>query len=301
MGYMVFDIGGSAVKYGFAAEEGKLSEKGSFPSSQNDFSVLLGRMGEIYDEYSQRHGIEGIAVSAPGFVDCESGIIGGTSALPCIHGFPSRDAIKERMAGLPTAIENDGNCGALGEYWKGAGKGMKSMAALVCGSGIGGGYVNQGKILRTAHHSASEFGFMPLASERGRTLPWSDFSVVNTAKRYNLDHGTAFTAKELFDLAEKEKGNSEAADCVSRFYHYLAVGCMAVSFALDPEVIVISGAVSVRSNFEERLRCALDEIIGEREMLRQMKSEIRVSKLGNDANLYGALYHLLGCMERKKA
>lgn len=302
MGYMVFDIGGSAVKYGYAAEKGKLTDKGSFPSCQDDFSVLLEGMGEIYDQYRQTHRIEGIAVSAPGFVDCESGIISGTSALPCIHGFPIREAIKERMGGLPAAIENDGNCGALGEYWKGAGSGKNSMVMLVCGSGIGGGYVNHGTILRTTHHSSSEFGFMPLACEDGRTMPWSDFSVVNTAKRYNREHGTSFTAKELFDLAEtKGEGRSaSAAACVERFYHYLAAGCMAVSFALDPDVIVIGGAVSVRSNFEERLRRAMDEIINGREMLKQMKSEIRISKLGNDANLYGALYHLLGCKERIK-
>lgn len=310
MGYMVFDIGGSAVKYGYATEEGELSNKGSFPSCQNDFSILLEAMGNAFDQCEKLHTIEGIAVSAPGFVDCEKGIIGGTSALPCIHGFPVIEAIRRRMAGLPAAIENDGNCGALGEYWKGAGAGKESMAMLVCGSGIGGGYVNHGSILRTAHHSFSEFGFMPLACEDGRTLPWSDFSVVNTAKRYNQKHKTAFTAEELFDLAEMEgekcsdgpvpskEEKASAAISVERFYHYLAAGCMAVSFALDPDIIVLSGAVSVRSNFEERLRCAMEKIMGEREMLKQMKSEIRISRLGNDANLYGALYHLLGCMGR---
>lgn len=60
--------------------------------------------------------LAGIGFSMPGAVDDESGVIGGSSALPYIHDFPIRQQLEQRL-GLPAAMENDANCAALGEVW----------------------------------------------------------------------------------------------------------------------------------------------------------------------------------------
>lgn len=290
MSYILYDIGGSSIKYALGDVDGKLDRKGSIPTCKHDFQKFLADMRWIYEQVGDGRVIEGAAISAPGFVDSENGIIHGTSAVNCIHEIPFAKEVSKCLDGIPVSVENDGNCGALGEYWMGAARGKSSAVMLVCGSGIGGGYVRNGKIPAGSHFSAYEFGFMPIVTEARKTLPWSDFSVVNTVKQYNRSMGTDMTAKQLFDAADQDR---EADRYVRRFYHYLAAGCMAVGFALDPEVIVIGGAVSVREDFETCLHSAMDQIVGDRLMLRQMKSEIRISQLGNDANLYGALFHYL--------
>lgn len=290
MGYLVYDIGGSSVKYAYAEDEGTLSDRGSIPTCGDDLDRFLYHMVHIFEKYKWRYQIGGIAVSAPGAVDSNNGIIHGMSAVPCIHEIPFSGILSEAMDGLRVTIENDGNCGVMGEYWKGAAKGRNSAAMIVCGSGIGGGYIQEGRVGRSSHFTASEFGFMPIACEDGVVHPWSDYSVVNTVKRYNRDMGTSLTGKELFELAAVD----QAADgYVERFYHYMAAGCMSVAFVLDPEVIVIGGAVSKGRDFKERFQRAYLELKAVNRMFEECHSLVRVSELGNDANLYGALYHHL--------
>lgn len=290
MGYLVYDIGGSSVKYAYSEYEGNLCSKGSFPTCKNDFNQFLGDMVRIYDLYKQNYRIEGIAVSAPGAVDPELGVIHGLSAVPCIHETPFCRMISEAMDGLRVTAENDGNCGVMGEYWKGAAKGRSSAAMIVCGSGIGGGYIQEGRVSKSSHFSASEFGFMPIVYEDGLVHPWSDFSVVNTVNRYNRDIGTSISGIELFEQSDTDP---EAARYVERFYHYLAAGCLSVAFALDPEAIIIGGAVSGRPDFRDHFQAAFQKLKDVNTMFEECKSAILVSELGNDANLYGALYHYL--------
>lgn len=290
MGILVFDIGGSSVKYAYAADQGILSDRGSIPVCKNVWENFLEQLTLIYKEYDKHYGIEGIAVSAPGAVDSRNGVIHGMSAVPCIHEIPFTTLLSEAMDRKRVIVENDGNCGVMGEFWKGAAVGTDSAAIVVCGTGIGGGYLKDGRVSGGRHFTAYEFGFMPIVRENGEIQPWSNYSVGNTVKQYNRDMGTALTGVELFGLAETDK---RAAFYVERFYHYLAVGCMSVGFALDPDVLVVGGAVSRRYDFKDRFREAYDNLKAMNPMFEVCQSNMVVSELGNDANLYGALYHYL--------
>ncbi|MCG6197958.1 ROK family protein, partial [Anoxybacillus sp. LAT_38] len=73
------------------------------------------------------------------------GIIGGSSALPCIHG-PNFKEVFGGATGLPVELENDANCAALGELWKGAGRHCRDIAFVIVGTGIGGAIVKDGRI-----------------------------------------------------------------------------------------------------------------------------------------------------------
>lgn len=288
MNYLVFDIGGSSIKYAVGDLQGNLIDKGKTESSGRDLQEFIDHLKGVYELYRETYSFSGIAISAPGFVDTRSGVIHGISALSFIHDFPIASLISENLGNLPVSIENDGNCGALGEYWKGGWGSVKNLVMLVCGSGIGGGFVYNGQILHTTHHSASEFGFMPIGNEDGRIMPWSHYSVVNIINRYNEKNKCSVSAKELFDRAGEDQ---EANDFTEEFYRYLAVGSFSVAFALDPDLIVISGAISGREDFKERLNQQVEELKKECREYAQIPSEIVVSKIGNDANLYGALYH----------
>lgn len=288
--YLIFDIGGTSVKYAVSNRIGKFYEKGSIPAHQKNFSMFLEELGVLYEKMAERYPFRGIAVSSPGFVDSGAGITNGLSALPCIHHFPIAKELSARMGNLPVSMENDGNCGVLGEYWRGNGRGMQNVAMVVCGSGIGGGYVQRGKIHKTLHFSPSEFGFMPLVREKEKPLSWSAYSVVNTVKKYNKETGRSVNGKELFEMEEKDE---RAAEYVRRFYYYMAAGCLSIHFMLDPDAIIIGGAISERKDFLERLETMISFMKEGNQDLSCSREKLVISALKNDANLYGALYHFL--------
>src|SRR5699024_1216495 len=102
----------------------------------------------------------GIAISAPGAVT-DGGMINGGSAIPYIHG-PNIKAMIETRTGLTVHIENDANCVALAEIWKGAAKTKKDVAVVVIGTGIGGALVKDGVIHKGGNLHGGEFGYMIL-------------------------------------------------------------------------------------------------------------------------------------------
>lgn len=288
MYYLIFDIGGSSIKYAVGDADGNLLEKGKTESSGENLDEFLNHLKEIYEQYQRTYHFTAVAVSSPGFVDTEHGIVYGLSSLPYLHNFPLAPMISEHLCNLPVCIENDGNCGALGEYWKGGWGNVRRLVMLVCGSGIGGGCAYDGRIWHTSHFCASEFGFMPIVREAERTLPWSQYSVVNVAGKYNECTHSSISPKELFD---RPKEDSVAYYYTEQFFHYLAVGSFCVGFALDPDLVVISGAISTRPDFGKRLHKKTESLKAKCREYAEMRSDIVVSKIGNDANLYGALYH----------
>ena len=81
----------------------------------------------------------------------------------------------EQTLGIPCRLDNDANAGALGEYYYGAGRGAKLMVYITISTGIGGGIVYEGKLLRGKDHMAGEMGHIPV-SDGGAALlvrrPW---------------------------------------------------------------------------------------------------------------------------------
>lgn len=98
--------------------------------------------------------MQGIAVSTTGVVDPERGIV-----LGCSGDFPPDTALKKQLeqeCNLPCTVENDANAAALGEYWLGNGRGVKSLYCITVGSGIGGAAILNGKLIHGAALCAGE-------------------------------------------------------------------------------------------------------------------------------------------------
>ena len=104
----------------------------SFPSIRT-LRELSGEIMGFVDRMKEKYTVCGVAFSAPGAVDVHTGIIGGKSALPCIHGPAWIEVFSERT-GVPAAIENDANCAALAEVAYGNAKEYRDVAFVVCGT-----------------------------------------------------------------------------------------------------------------------------------------------------------------------
>ncbi|GIN41861.1 ROK family protein [Heyndrickxia oleronia] len=296
--YMVFDIGGTYIKYAVMDKEGKKLEKGKFPTPTEGLEVFLQEISNVVKEYSNSYNLQGIAVSSPGAVDVNTGYIGGASAIPFIHGVCMSRLLIERT-GLQVAIENDANCAALAEGWLGAAKGTNYYICIVIGTGIGGSIVLNHSILRGANLHGGEFGYMIMGAPLTDPLQenWSKSASTNALikeveSKKSLADGT-LDGEEVFRLAFS--GDHVVQESISHFYKKLAIGIYNLKYALDPEKILIGGGISKR-------REVIDGINQELKLLKDdistLTIEVEACQFENDANLIGALYHFLRVFDK---
>lgn len=298
--YIVLDIGGSSVKHAIISENGEFLEKGSYKSEREDFNIFKQNMIDIINEAKEKYNVKGVAVSSPGSVNSDTGIIGGISALPCIHG-PNFKEIFGQDLGLNLEIENDANCAALGEVWKGAAKNNNDVLFVVCGTGIGGAVIKDKRIHRGNNLFGGEFGYMVLETkevngERELNV-WSDTGSTgailrNFSKLKNLKEED-LNGKMIFELAEN--GDKDAAKIIDDFYFNMALGIYNLQYIYDPEKILIGGAISSREDFLEKINEKIDEVIDKVRIAKIAKVNpiIEKCKFKNDANLLGALFNYL--------
>ncbi|MGX7417916.1 ROK family protein [Carnobacterium gallinarum] len=280
MAILAFDMGGTAVKYGVWLDN-QLTAQGNFPTPTT-WEELKTTFFKVKNQLAENYTITGVAVSAPGSVATEEGVIYGISAIPYIHFFPIQKEMED-LLGVPVTLENDANCAALAEVWQGAAKGKQNVLFVVIGTGIGGAVIVDGKLRKGEHLYGGEFGIMIL--DNGRSF--SDLgTAANMARRYSEDKGTLFTGKEVFELAEK--GEVDALAAVHELYHYLSLGLYNLQFTLDPEMIVIGGGISEKSELFTEINQRIEARFVEKE-INDFLPTIVPCKYKNDANLIGAV------------
>lgn len=295
MAILAFDIGGSSVKYAVVDEAGTILEKSKKPTpeTRDGFFALI---KEIFSDFAPKHALTGAGFSFPGAVDDLTGIIGGASAIPYIHDFPMRQQLEE-LLNIPVAMENDANCAALGESWRGAGKDYGDMAFLVIGSGVGGAVVKDKHIHHGKHLHGGEFGYMVLGgthkilSEVGSTRALAE--AVADAKGVPHEEMDGLKAFALAD-----DGDAAAQKAVDAMEEALAVAIYNLQYSLDPEIFVLGGAVSERQGFAAAIQAKIDQILKDVEIAR-IRPVVAAAQHGNDANLLGAARTLLDKVENK--
>lgn len=294
MNYIALDIGGTAIKAAIIDEKGSILEKSSRPTPLTNMDDLIERLVAIVKWAMSITPISGIAVSQPCVTDALTGQALSGGALGYIQ-WTNPAKILGEIFNLPYTAENDGNCAALAEIWIGNAKGINDLALVVCGSGIGGSVIVDKKIITGHRKFAGEFGFFITGFEPdGTPIIWSaNGSTLALVKAYSKRSGkdvATLDGKIVFDLAEA--GDPDATLCVQNFYRIFAYGVHNIQHVCDPERILIGGAVSNRPDF-------IDRIVAELEMLYEQVGgymsgpTIDRCACGSDANLIGAVYHLL--------
>lgn len=297
--YMVFDIGGSSVKWSVIDNTGETKEKGKLDIAEN-ITDFFANLAKVTEEMKEKFQVQGIAISAPGAVDSNTGIIGGVSAIPYIHGPNFKTELKE-LTGLTVEIENDANCAALGECWLGAGKENNDLAFVVCGTGIGGAIVKDKKIHSGIHKHGGEFGYCSFDytfNEDGvpHFTSWSQSGSTaglarNVARRKGLEENS-LTGLDVFNMYEE--GDKDAAVEINKYFYTMAIGIFNIQYIFDPEVVVLGGAISEREEFIEELDKRLDYMLESESGLEgTIKPVVKRCVYGNDANKLGALYNYL--------
>lgn len=287
--YLVFDIGGTFIKYAWMNEKGERVEEGKFRTPYESSVVLVEKMTEVFKEATGH--VLGIAISCPGTVNVETGMIYHGGSLRYLHETKIVDMLRV-SCGVPVSVENDGKCAALAELWLGSVKGYKHAAVLVLGTGIGGGLIIDGKLHRGANLEAGELSygmdaFNPdtnkamFAGESGS----ASLMVNRIAKRKGLAENNGEAAFALINNKDPE-----AVEIFEKYCKRVAVQILNLQYIIDPEIIAIGGGISVQPVLLQGIKEAI-ALIKRENPLHVAKPNVVACKFRSAANLYGALYH----------
>ncbi len=289
--YVCIDIGGTAIKYGLANEQGVFKEKKLINSEAKKCGGegIVAKIEEIVNGYISLYDIKGIAISTAGIVDWRKGeiIYAFPEVFPNYSGLHLKELVESKF-GVPCCVENDVNSAALGEMWLGAGKEKKSIFCITVGTGIGGCAVHEGRIIHGASNSAGEIAYMRIPGGTMHELATTTHLIAYVAEKKKITE-TQLNGKVIFEWAKK--GDKVAIAAIADLIEHLADGMVNIAAVLNPQMIILGGGIMAQKDY---LRPLVDDAL-QRRLTKDIydKMEVDFAKLGNDAGMIGALYNLL--------
>jgi glucokinase len=150
------DVGGTKIAAGVVSPEGKLLHEVRCPKA-NARERLLSTIAEAIAEVRRGYEVGGVCLAVPGFILARENKVMSAANLEAIEGIPLKEELGGRT-GLQVTVENDANAAAWGEFRFGAGKGVEDLVFVTLGTGVGGGVISHGVLLRGARGTGGELG-----------------------------------------------------------------------------------------------------------------------------------------------
>jgi glucokinase len=291
------DLGGTNLRVAAIDSTGQVVNRISIPANYSDgperiVSDIVAAVKEIR-KHGISEGLQGVGIGVPGYIDMQAGVIIGAANLPGFESFPIRDEIQHHL-GIPIILENDANAAALGEMWMGAGRSAKDMILLTLGTGIGGGIIIDGKVLRGSQGMAGEFGHMTVFPEGnpcgcgnyGCLEKHASASAIAAMGRMMHFQQDITTAAQVFDLALA--GNPRAKMVFEAMGRALGIALANLMNVFNFPLYVLSGGPLPAWDFFAPTM--FNEV--KRRSFTYERTNPRVEKalLGADAGLFGAAY-----------
>lgn len=166
------DIGGTFTKVGIVAEDGSIVKRETIPTSLNGepmavVDAIVSSLRPMLESASaESNSAKGVGVSVAGFLDHEHATMIYNANLPALRGFPLRRALEERLS-LKCRLEVDSNAAVVAEYQHGAGRGSARLLGVIVGTGLGGGVIIDGELLRYTGECAGDIGHI-IVDPKGR-------------------------------------------------------------------------------------------------------------------------------------
>ena len=270
--YIGVDLGGTNMRAGRIAGD-RLVAQGNAPTPQDaadcgeTLEALIEVIRSVWDE-----GVVAIGIGVPSVVDREKGIVYNVVNIPHWEEVHLKE-ILEACFSVPVYVDNDANCFALGERIFGEGKTVDNFVGLTLGTGLGGGIIQNGKLLADANCGSGEFGMIPY---QGQILEYfcSGSYFMNV---WGVD------GKEMYTRAMRK--DEQALEAYRQLGVHVAAAIKIVVLTVDPEMIVFGGSVtSAHELFEESMYEDLKDFAYPNS-IKNLK--IRFSKLENPG-LFGA-------------
>ena len=295
------DLGGTNLRAAAIDVSGKMLDKISGSTNFTEGrEAVLGDIVAGIQTVRERHGasgLRGIGVGVPGFIRIREGFITNSNNLPYLENFPVRDEIERRL-GARVILENDANAAALGEKWMGAGRDVDDLVLLTLGTGIGGGIISNGRVVRGYVGMAGELGHTTVVpngnpcgcGNRGCLEKHASATAV-TAMAKLMHLGEDLTSKDIYDLARQPGDVGERARAIWRTMgEALGIALANLVNTFNFPLYLLSGGMLPAWEFFAPPMMA--ELERRSFTYRATKDATRVAQatLGNEAGLYGAAY-----------
>ncbi len=290
------DLGGTNLRAAAVSRDGTMLDSVSGKTAYSaGREAILNEMVEAIETLRERLGtsqLSGIGVAVPGFILLKEGVIRNSNNLASLENFPIRDELSRRL-GAPVVLENDANAAALGEKWIGTGRTVDDLVLLTLGTGIGGGIVSNGSVLRGFLGMAAELGHITVVpngnpcgcGNRGCVEKHASATAI-TAMAKLLGLGDGLSARQVYDLAVS--GNEKAKTIFVSMGESLGIVlAMLVNTFNFPLYLLSGGVIGAWDLFAPPM---LEEV--RRRSFSFSTTDTRLVKgaLGNEAGLYGAAY-----------
>ncbi|HEX3876359.1 MAG TPA: ROK family protein [Bryobacteraceae bacterium] len=301
-GYSIgVDLGGTNLRAAAIDASGKILEKiaGSTNFSEGRDAVMSDIVAAM-SALRARHGtaqLTGIGIGVPGFIQFKEGIVRSANNLPFLENFAMRDALEHQLNSI-VILENDANAAALGEKWMGAGRDTDDLVLLTLGTGIGGGIISGGRILRGYLGMAGELGHVMVVpnglpcgcGSQGCVEKYSSATALSAMARL-LQLGHDLSAKDVYDIAQ---GADQRAAKAHEIFRVMGESLgMLLSMLINtfnfPMYLLSGGMLPAWDLFAPHM---LKTVLQRSYTYRNTEKTTQIAKatLGNEAGLYGAAY-----------
>lgn len=300
------DIGGTKVGGSVVDEAGKIVASARRDTPPDDAEALTLATIEVIEELRSKHQVTGVGVGSAGYISSDRSTVEMSPNLAWEQE-PLRAKL-QAVIDIPIVIENDANVAAWGEYRHGAARDGSSAVLITVGTGIGGGIVIDGELVRGSHGFAGEIGhtrsvidgrlcacgaygcleqyasgsaLTRVAQEAARESP------ERAAELLKIAGGAADSITGLDVTQAAEAGDPVALDAFQYIGKYLGVACADMVQLLDPDHVIIAGGVVAAGDLLMKpIQARFQYELFQRAKLQSAK--IVPAELGPDAGVIGA-------------
>lgn len=292
------DIGGTFIKCALVEETGKIIESGKAPTPKSGKDIpekVCCMITELLEKAQvELCEINSVGIGTTGICDSKNGIV---MHCPNIEGYESVaicDYITKKL-GKPAFLDNDANCAALGEYMLYENK-PESFVFVTLGTGVGGGIILNGQLLRGINGGGGEVGHIALFNDGercscGRIGCWERYASVSALVRQTKSAGFDGEVNGRTAFEKANEGDENAQRVIDTWLAYVAGGICDLVNIFQPELIVIGGGVSREG---DKILTPVKKFVENNTMTGSLKklkqTDIKISKLFNDAGVVGASF-----------
>jgi fructokinase len=289
------DLGGTKIEALALSPAGEEHGRRRIPTPRGDYAATLraaaGLAGTLIADLGCEN-VAGVGVGIPGSISPATGLVRNANST-WLNGQAFHRDLQVLIA-RPVVVENDANCFALSEAADGAGQGHPSVFGVILGTGVGGGLVLNGKLVKGCNAVAGEWGHNP--------LPWPDeqelegppcycgrtgcietfLSGPALERQYHALSGRSAGAKEIAACAAA--GDAACAAVLSVYARRLAKSLATIVNVVDPDVIVFGGGVSNIAPVLHKARAELAAFV----FSDCCVTEFRTNRFGDSSGVRGA-------------
>jgi glucokinase len=296
------DVGGTKILAVRVGREGAVRGRAELVTPAEDETATLAAMVEAAKGLLTTD-VLAVGVGAAGMVDVAEGILRFAPNLAW-RNLPIAARMHEAL-GLPVQLDNDANVAAYGEYRFGAGRGYRLVLLVTVGTGLGGGIVSDGRLVRGANGFAAEVGHVVVQPDGptcgcGNRGCWEQMASGKAIGRLGREEARERPGSLVASMAADPEavtgrtvteaalaGDGAAQRILGEVGRWLGIGLAGLANVLDPQVIVVGGGtVAAGDLLLEPARAAFAEFV--EGVAYRPRVPLVAAELGTDAGAVGA-------------